>query len=182
MDASLAAYLRGRTPVATQHVSWPHTGGEFDCAAYLVSEPPPLELVVSARAILVRDRLVLAFESGTGSTHVIPGGRRQPGESLEQTLVREVREETGCVVAAAPRQVGVIVMHDCNARREGSPYPYPDGLWVMYAATAQDGGTLCSEDEWVHDPRFVDPATLPALGVSPVELAFVDAARAAVVA
>ena len=176
VDALLAAYLRGRTPAATERVVWPLTGGEFDFSAYLTPDPPPLGLVVSSRAILVRDGLVLAFDSETGTTHVIPGGRREPGESLEATLTREIREEVGCEIAPGPRPLGFIQLHNRLARRDGSPYPHPDSLWVVYAATALPGGTSPIGDEWVRDPRFVDVGTLSGLNVSPVELVFVEAA------
>lgn len=176
MEASLAAFLRGRTPAATERVVWAQSGGEFDFHAYVTPDPPPLELIVSARAILFRRGLVLAFDSGTGTTHVIPGGRREPGESLEDTLAREIREEIGCEIAPRPRQLGLIQLHDRLPRREGSPYPYPDSLWIVYAATALPGSGPQSEDVWVRDPRFVEVSSLPSLNVSPVELAFVDAA------
>lgn len=176
VEAALAAFLRGRTPAAVERVVWPQGAGEFDFSAYLTPDPPPLELVVSARAILLRDGLVLAFDSGTGTTHVIPGGRREPGESLEDTLTREIREEVGCEIAPGPRPLGCIRLHNRLPRQDGSPYPYPDSLWVVYAATALAGGTSPIGDEWVHDPRFVDVGTLSALNVSPVELAFVEAA------
>lgn len=176
MEPSLAAFLRGRTPAATERVVWAQSGGEFDFHAYVTLDPPPLELIVSARAVLFRDGLVLAFDSGTGTTHVIPGGRREPGESLEDTLAREIREEIGCEIAPRPRRLGLIQLHDRLPRREGSPYPYPDSLWVVYAATALPGGEPQSQDVWVRDPRFVEVNSLPTLKVSPVELAFVDAA------
>lgn len=176
MEPTLAAFLLGRTPAATERVVWPQSGGEFDFHAYLTPDPPPLALVVSARAILLRDGLVLAFESGTGTTHVIPGGRRERGESLEDTLTREIREEVGCEIAPGPRPLGLIQLHSRLPRRDGSPYPYPDSLWVVYAATALPGGEPSGEDEWVRDPRFVERSSLVGLKVSPVELAFVEAA------
>ncbi len=178
VEPSLAAFLRGRTPAATERVVWPRSAGEFDFSAYLTPDPPPLELVVSSRAILVRGSQVLAFDSPTGTTHVIPGGRREPGESLEDTLTREIREEIGCEIAPGPRPLGFIQLHDRLAPRDGSPYPYPDSLWVVYAATALPGGTSPIGDEWVRDPRFVDVGTLSGLNVSPVELVFVEAAMA----
>ncbi|MDQ3097828.1 MAG: NUDIX hydrolase, partial [Chloroflexota bacterium] len=112
----------------------------------------------------------------TGTTHVIPGGRREPGESLEDTLTREIREEVGCDIAPGPRPLGFIQLHNRLARRDGSPYPHPDSLWVVYAATALPGDEPSGEDELVRDPRFVEVRSLRALNVSPVELAFVEAA------
>lgn len=56
---------------------------------------------------LVRDgagRLLLvrrANEPGRGLWS-LPGGRVEPGESAEQALVREVREETGLLVTVGP--------------------------------------------------------------------------------
>ena len=41
----------------------------------------------------IRDRRVLETNSRGKDTWYIPGGKREPGESDEQALVREVREE-----------------------------------------------------------------------------------------
>ncbi len=41
----------------------------------------------------IRDRRVLETKSRGKDTWYIPGGKREPGESDEQALVREVREE-----------------------------------------------------------------------------------------
>jgi 8-oxo-dGTP pyrophosphatase MutT (NUDIX family) len=55
----------------------------------------------SARVILIRDgRLILIQRVRTDQTYyVFPGGRMEPGESPEQTAIREVREEVGLDVA-----------------------------------------------------------------------------------
>ncbi|WP_336037778.1 NUDIX domain-containing protein [Halobacterium yunchengense] len=50
--------------------------------------------VVSAVALDDTERVLLAYHSGDGSW-LIPGGSVQPGESLHEAVVREVREETG---------------------------------------------------------------------------------------
>jgi 8-oxo-dGTP pyrophosphatase MutT (NUDIX family) len=54
-------------------------------------------LNVTARALIVIGGKLLLV-SNTGDYWYTPGGRLEPGESLEQCLVREVFEETGLQV------------------------------------------------------------------------------------
>jgi ADP-ribose pyrophosphatase YjhB (NUDIX family) len=99
---------------------------------YLTGALPPLELVSSVRAVVLVDAGVIVVRDPTRQ-HILPGGRREAGEALEQTLRREVLEETGWEIAA-PRQLGVVHFHHLTPRPEGYRYPYPDFLHVVYAA------------------------------------------------
>jgi len=59
---------------------------------------------VAARALIIRDGAVLLQVCRIGGLqiHLLPGGGQEPGETLAEAVVREVREETGLVVAAGP--------------------------------------------------------------------------------
>lgn len=57
----------------------------------------------SVRAIIVRDGK-LAMQCSSEGEYKIPGGGQEAGETFEQTLVREVREETGLLVQEASIQ------------------------------------------------------------------------------
>ena len=50
-----------------------------------------------AKAIILRDDQILTikYEHGNGHYFALPGGAQVHGESLEQTLIRECREELG---------------------------------------------------------------------------------------
>lgn len=54
----------------------------------------------TARAIVIHNDKLLLMERWRPGHHYfsIPGGGIEPGESPEQTVIREVAEETGCVV------------------------------------------------------------------------------------
>ena len=92
MDSMLEAYLAGRTPFASETATWGTLDLEID--HYLSDERPPDHLVTSARAVVLASERVLVIQDPTGDEHIIPGGRRRAGESLEDTVRREVLEET----------------------------------------------------------------------------------------
>ena len=89
------------------------------------------------------------------SPHFPPGmysalaGFIEPGESIEQTIVREVREEVGAEIR--------------NLRYFGSqPWPFPDSLMIGFTAEYA-GGKLRFEDEEIEDARWFSAENMPEL-------------------
>jgi 8-oxo-dGTP diphosphatase len=103
------------------------------------------------------------------------GGHVEAGESLEDALVREIREETG-VTPTAFKLVAIV--------REPRPDLYGDALHHIYAVTSWQGGkpaNICDEhtelkwfsiDEMRGLTNIVDPSY-----VSFAELAMTDKAN-----
>ncbi len=70
------------------------------------SQPPALDIAVG---IIIRDGRILVARRAEGQ-HLgglweFPGGKRRPGEAIEETLRREVEEETGL------RFRGAVLLH-----------------------------------------------------------------------
>jgi 8-oxo-dGTP pyrophosphatase MutT (NUDIX family) len=67
----------------------------------------------TARAIVIHNNQLLLIERWRPGLHYfsIPGGGIEPGEQAEQTAVRELLEETGCVVQLE-RQVYLLKLPD----------------------------------------------------------------------
>ena len=59
---------------------------------------PPERVREASRAFIVKDgKILLTFEKNTG-VYMSPGGGVEPGETLEECCIRELKEESGYVV------------------------------------------------------------------------------------
>jgi NAD+ diphosphatase len=96
------------------------------------------------------DRLLLAR-----SPHFAPGvystiaGFVDPGESLEETVVREVREEVG------------VELRDVRYF-DSQPWPFPHSLMVGFTAEYA-GGEIVTDPTEIEDARWFTPHDLPRL-------------------
>jgi ADP-ribose pyrophosphatase YjhB (NUDIX family) len=162
--------------VAEDRAVWPG-GIELVVHAYLIDAMPPLDLVTSARCVVLRGDEVLVFSDGAGP-HVLPGGRLEPGETPEHALRRELLEETGWRVGPLAL-LGCIHLRHLTARPDGYAYPYPDFFQVIYTAQSDtyhaDGLT---RDQLVQSVAFLPVAAARSLPLPPIERAFLDAALA----
>lgn len=131
---------------------------------------------MSVRAIAVRGDHVFVFDDD-GETHALPGGRREPGEQPDATLIREIGEETGCTIVGTLRPLGVLHLHNLSPQRQDPHYnyPYPDTLhWVFVAEVI--GDAIRSADPFVDNGRFVPSAEARELVTSVAERVFLEAA------
>lgn len=121
-------------------------------------EPPVPHAALGVGAIVLGERGILLGRHRRGTLE-LPGGTVEPGESLEETVVRELAEETGLIVRTADvRLLGTLVDHVEDVVRvtvgalvttwQGSPATQPDervGDWAWYPLDRlPDGLFVCS--------------------------------------
>ena len=163
----LTAYFSALRPAAEHEFVPPQSGDRLLVTSYVTDAPPPERYVRSVRCVVLRGQSVLALRGGDFA-HVLPGGRREAGETLLQTLERELLEEAGWTVGV-PRQIGVVRLHWLTARPDewpAAPHYYPDFLWLIHAAEAREYRPDAVVPEPNEEPVFLDlqdPAALSLL-------------------
>jgi 8-oxo-dGTP pyrophosphatase MutT (NUDIX family) len=176
MNADLAAFLARQTPLAEGTTSWVSGTVPLRVTWYVGNELPPLEYVNSVHSLVLRGNSVLVLRNRDGSYHIVPGGMREPGESLEATLRREVLEETGWTIDA-PRLLGCTHFHHLAPRPPAYVHPYPDFLWVVYVAEAAEhvpGAKLA--DDYEMEAVFRPIVDVGALALDAGQRLYLDAA------
>ncbi len=137
MSPTLAAFLQGKTAVSQTHPTWQWQNNPLPLRqqTYLCTTLPPDELISSARAILFRRDEVMVIWDHLDEPYIIPGGRCEPGETVLETLQREMREETGWSVRDTA-VIGCVHFQHLGPKPAGYPYPYPHFIWAIFAAQA----------------------------------------------
>jgi mutator protein MutT len=116
-------------------------------------------------AVLIHEGRVLLIKRGKEPLRgrwVVPGGTVELGETLEQALVREVREETGLTVR--PREV-VLVFDRIERDGESVRYHY---VIVDYLCDYVSGTPQAASD--ADDVALVAPEDLPGYELPPKAL------------
>lgn len=100
---------------------------------YLHDQLPPDEFITSVRALVLNGEQVLRVQDPSGY-HVLPGGRREAGESYLETVMREVLEETGWEVEVGDL-LGFRHLFRLTPKAAEISYPHPDFAQIVYLAT-----------------------------------------------
>lgn len=143
---SLDTLIAGRTPAYEGETRW---GPEVHLAVrvFPCAELPPADLVTSVHAVLFKGSRVMVVDDHV-ETHVMPGGRMEPGETIPQTLERELLEECGWTIRE-PRLFGMIYFRHLLPKPVAYRYPYPEFLHLLFVgeAGAYDRRALKREGE-----------------------------------
>jgi 8-oxo-dGTP pyrophosphatase MutT (NUDIX family) len=134
MDPELAAFLESRTADFEESVAWRGGAHRLHLRGYLTRDEPPDAFLIAGRALVIDEEHVLVVRDPEGE-HLLPGGRREPGESALEAAQREVIEETGWSITN-PRAFCVLHLHFLTARPAAAVgrMLYPDFLWQVFLA------------------------------------------------
>jgi 8-oxo-dGTP diphosphatase len=117
-------------------------------------------LLVAACALIDADDRVLITQRPEGKSLAglweFPGGKFEPGERPEETLIRELREE-----------LGIAVKEPCLAPLTFASYAYPDfhllmPLWICRRWEGQVHGRENQAIKWVRATKLRDYPMPPA--------------------
>ena len=127
--------------------------------AQFSTEPPADELVTNVHVVgFLGERVVLCRDER--DVWFLPGGTREPGESVEDCAARELVEEAGARLTGPLRWIGA---HHCVSDR-AEPYrphqPHPEKAWLWCFADVElhTAPTLPPDGEQVVEVRAVDVA------------------------
>jgi 8-oxo-dGTP pyrophosphatase MutT (NUDIX family) len=175
MMSDLAAFLADYVPLAEETAVWGAGTIPLRLRAYLGQTPPPLHYVTSARCLVFRDDALLVMRN-RDSIHIVPGGRREEGEQLEDTIRREALEEAGWTLRR-PVMLGFMWFHHLDPKPPGYPYLYPDFIQVVYMAEAVDYRPDARlSDDYEIEAGFRPLATVQSLVLTPGERLYLAAA------
>lgn len=118
-----------------------HDGWGVKCEACGFSHYPPATPAVLCLVHDGADQILLATKEGWGARYSILAGFTEPGESLEDTCVRECAEEAGVDVT--------------EQRYDGSqPWPFPHQLMVAFWAKADPIQSIVLDTEELKEARW----------------------------
>lgn len=158
MHPELQSFLEGRSAVSTEQAIWGNGEVHLSIDCYLTGDEAPDELVTSARCVVLAVDAVLVM-SEPGANHILPGGRREPGETASEAVVREVREEAGFEIAPL-RQLGLLHHHHVTPKPDPYFYPYPDFLQVVYVTRLTEPPVVTVIDDYATSGAFLPVASL----------------------
>ncbi len=154
MNADLREYLVNLELMLEETAVWGNGRLPLKVDYYLTNMLPPDPYITSIRAILFQNNTVMTIHGPNGEHHIVPGGRRDAGETIFDTLQRELLEETGWRYQNSSL-MALVHFHHLSPKPDDYPYPHPDFLQLVFIAEADTyHPELMEEDEWVEESDF----------------------------
>ncbi|GCE23303.1 NAD(+) diphosphatase [Dictyobacter kobayashii] len=140
------------SPMVSVEGGWGRTCTRGDYTGY-----PP---VIPAIIVLIHDgkRMLMAHKPGWGKRYGLIAGFVEPGETLEECVHREVKEEAG---------IEIEELQYMNSQ----PWPFPSQLMVGFMARYKSGAVEPQDNE-LDDVHWFSPDALPELP-PPSSLAYI---------
>lgn len=153
MRVDLSNFLADRSALCVEEAQMWNGEIRMRLSTFADEAQPPDDLVTSVKAIIFSGTNVLVSRNPAG-VHILPGGRREAGESQDQALHREIFEETGLEIDI-DGTLGILVYHHLTPMPEGYSYPYPDFINVVYMASAHEEREVVVKDEYELEAAFM---------------------------
>jgi 8-oxo-dGTP pyrophosphatase MutT (NUDIX family) len=154
MRSDLADFIGRHEPLAAETAVWGNGRFPLQITHYLSQSLPPQPYVSSVRAVVFRGNCVLTVSGPHGDYYIVPGGRREADESLQETAQREVLEETGWTIQLGPI-LSFTHFHHLSPKPDDYVYPHPDFIQLIYLAEAKEQQQNNKiYDQWVADSHF----------------------------
>lgn len=173
MPQTLRDFVSALTPIAEEDVLWLGGALRLRLRVYLTDALPALEYITSVRAVLYTDTGCAVLRNVDG-VHALPGGRRAAHESLEDTLRRELLEETGCGVSSL-QPLALMHFQHLTPKPSDYPYPYPDFAQVVFAVRGAAQRAAGDPDSYETSVEFLAPSRLGELALPPYQRLLVKA-------
>lgn len=168
----LATYKHDTEEIA----DWRSVGIKLRIRAYMRAVMPPAAYISSVRCVVRRGHDEILAVRDPRRWHIIPGGRREAGETLMQTLRRELLEETGWTVRNV-QQIAFTHLYHLTPKPENYPYTYPHNMHIIYTAVADSHHPDQIETDGLEiDRGFKTLDELVRLDLPPTERLFLQAA------
>lgn len=121
---------------------------------------------VSARAIIIEgDKIGLMYrKKTTHAFYCLPGGKQETGETLEQTVVREIKEEFGIDIVVIKK---VYEFVSESAHQHFFLCRWVDGIF----GTGQGEEFTVPSDKGYYEPRLINVEHLKELHILPKKIA-----------
>lgn len=173
MDTNLNKYLKSLN--LSNREQWDWGSMQLQADLYLTQKLPQQKLVTSVRGIIFKGDQVLVVYNDH-EQHILPGGRRERGETYLETVKRECLEET-CWDIEVQQVLAVTHCQHQTPKPDKYVYPYPDFCQIIYVARATTYyPDRMIDDEYVTGAEFRPIADVKKLELTPNQHTLLDAA------